>query len=190
MTSPWLAKRLLKQAGWTARLDVPLPERCVIVAEPHTSNWDGWYLVLGSLVLGLDLRWMIKAEANRAPWGKFLSATGALYVERGKGGSVEAAAAAFDGQTRMRVAIAPSGTRKRTDHWRTGFLRIARLAKVPIALGYVDYERREVGIGLCLDANLPDEELQATMAAFYATKTACRPEWASDVHFGKREKGS
>lgn len=188
MTSPWLARHLLKQAGWTARLDVPLPERCVIVAEPHTSNWDGWYLVLGSLVLDLKLRWMIKAEANRAPWGKLLSATGALYVERGKGGSVQAAADAFQGASRMRVAIAPSGTRKRTDHWHTGFLRIARMANVPIALGYVDYDRCEVGIGMVLDSSLPDDELQATMARFYATKTARRPECASDVHFGKREK--
>ena len=129
---------------------------------------------------------MIKAEANHPPWGGLLRWTGALFVERGKGGSVQAAIDLYASGEPLRVAIAPSGTRKRTDHWHMGFLRIARGANVPIALGYVDYARREVGIGPSLDPTLPDAELQAQMAAFYATKRASRPEHASDVHFGKR----
>ncbi len=182
MVNRQLAQRLLDAAGWRARLDAPIPDRCVVLGEPHTSNWDGWYAVLGMGALGVDLRWMIKAEANKWPVGPLLHRLGAVFIERGKGGAVQTAIYQFAADPGpLRLALAPSGTRKRTDHWRTGFLRIARAAQVPLVLAYVDYGRREIGFGPTLDATLPDAELRQQMARFYAGKVACKPDQASTV---------
>ena len=179
MTPAQTARMLLRLHGWTAHVQDDLPERCVVVAEPHTSNWDGYYMVLGSLALGLEAHWMIKAEHDRGIIGDLLRKTRAVFVDRGKGGAVQSAVKAFEGKERMRLSIAASGTRKATDHWRTGFLQIAREADVPISLGYVDYARKQVGIGPAVDSHLPDAELQAIMEAFYADKTPAIPVNAS-----------
>ncbi|MCB9739478.1 MAG: 1-acyl-sn-glycerol-3-phosphate acyltransferase [Deltaproteobacteria bacterium] len=181
MTPAQTARMLLRLHGWTAHVQDDLPERCVVVAEPHTSNWDGYYMVLGSLALGLEAHWMIKAEHDRGVIGDLLRKTRAVFVERGKGGAVRSVVEAFKGKERMRLSIAASGTRKHTDHWRTGFLQIAREADVPLALGYVDYARKQVGIGPAVDCHLPDDELMAIMTEFYADKTAAIPANKSPV---------
>jgi 1-acyl-sn-glycerol-3-phosphate acyltransferase len=175
---------MMRAHGWEARLDAPLPARCVVIAEPHTSNWDGYFLVLGATALDLGAHWMIKAEHRGGPVGALLRQTGAIFVERGKGGAVDAAVAAFASGGPMRLAIAASGTRRRTDRWRSGFLQIARRAKVPIALGYIDYARKRIGIGPALDSALPDAELRAAMIAFYHDKQGKRPEQTSEIRFG------
>jgi 1-acyl-sn-glycerol-3-phosphate acyltransferase len=180
-----VAKAMLRAQGWTAEVSDDLPLRCVVVAEPHTSNWDGWFLVLGSIALGLDAKWMIKAEHQRGPIGDFLRATGAVFVERGKGGAVRSVIEAFAEGGPLRLAIAASGTRRQTDRWRTGFLQIARGSDVPLALGYVDYKRRVVGIGPTLDCHLSDEALEAAMAAFYAPIVAKFDDRKSPVKFAK-----
>lgn len=180
--------RLLASHGWRARVDGPVPERCVIIAEPHTSNWDGYYLVLGNLALGLDIHWMIKAEANKPMLGPFLQRTGAVFVARGRGGAVRSAVQAFASGGPLRLAISPSGTRKATDHWHRGFLHIAREANVPIVLGFVDYGRHEVGIGPAFDAALPDRVLQERFAAYYANILPCKPSNVSAVRFATGEE--
>ncbi len=191
MVNRQFAQRLLDAAGWRARQDAPIPDRCVVLGEPHTSNWDGWYSVLGMGALGIDLRWMIKAEYNKALVGPMLQSLGAVFIERGKGGAVQASIDRFAADPGpLRLALAPSGTRKRTDHWRTGFLRIAREAHVPIVLAYIDYARREVGFGPTLDPALPDAELQQQMARFYADKVACKPDQKSTVDWPAAHEGN
>jgi 1-acyl-sn-glycerol-3-phosphate acyltransferase len=181
-----VANAMLRAQGWQSKIEAPLPERCVIVAEPHTSNWDGWFMVLGTITMRLNAKWMIKAEHQNGPIGKFLRGVGAVFVDRGKGGAVQSVIAAFDKGEPMRLSIAASGTRKYTERWRTGFLQIARGAKVPLVLGYVDYKNRIVGIGPTLDSSRSDAELEAEMAAFYAPMIARVEANKSPVRFAKQ----
>jgi len=77
--------------------------------------------------------------------------------------------------------IAPEGTRSATTHWRSGFWHLARAARVPIGLAFIDYAHREVGIGAWLDTTDDADADVARMQAYYARFTARRPENAGPV---------
>ena len=72
--------------------------------------------------------------------------------------------------------ITPEGTRKPNPHWRKGFYQIAMAAEVPIAIGYLDYVRKEGGIGKIL---YPTGDFDADIRVikdFYRDKTGRHPE--------------
>jgi 1-acyl-sn-glycerol-3-phosphate acyltransferase len=100
---------------------------------------------------------------------------------RGGTGVIAQLATAFAEHDDFKLVVAPEGTRSRTAHWKSGFYHLARAARVPLALAFIDYRRREVGVGGYLD--LTDDILvdMARIAAFYADRTGRRPENASPV---------
>jgi 1-acyl-sn-glycerol-3-phosphate acyltransferase len=161
----------LRASGW--RVEGALPPqaaRSVLIAAPHTSNWDLPYTLMIGLLLDLNLYWMGKASLFSAPFGPLMRWLGGLAVDRSKSNNTVAAAALAlqqaDGP--LQLVVSPEGTRGRVRQWKTGFYFIALEAKVPIVLAYVDYGRKVGGLGpLFMPTGDVDQDL-AEIKRFYA----------------------
>ncbi len=174
---PRLAAWTLRAAGWKIRLAQPVPARCVAIFYPHTSNWDTIIGLFAKAVVGLSINFIGKDTLFRGPLAPILVRWGGIPVNRREpGGFVEKIAAEFGKRRQFRLALAPEGTRSRTDYWKSGFYRIARAARVPLALGYLDYPAREIGVGAYLDLTGDVDADMARIRTFYAGKLGRRPE--------------
>jgi 1-acyl-sn-glycerol-3-phosphate acyltransferase len=163
--------------GWKKLGEPPRMAKCVLVAAPHTSNWDFVLMLVVSLACRLDLSWAGKHTLFRPPFRRIMRALGGIPVDRTqRQGITQQIVEAFRRADRLTVVITPEGTRRRTDRWHSGFYHVARLAQVPIVLGLLDYRTKEAGFGPTL---VPSGDLGHDMdlvRAFYAGRTGCRPE--------------
>jgi 1-acyl-sn-glycerol-3-phosphate acyltransferase len=142
-------KLLLKIMGWRV-VEPPVPEpKCIILGVPHTSAWDFIISLLYYNSEGHKAYVMVKDSFFRWPFGRPLRALGGIPVKKGKGANlVLQVIKEFQSREVLHLAIAPEGTRKATERWKTGFHTIARAANVPVYLGYFDWKRKEVGRGI------------------------------------------
>lgn len=146
-----LARLWLRLSGWRVEGEPPRVS-CVYLAYPHSSNWDGWMLLLHAWALHLDLRWMIKEQWLKPPLGGVLKMLGAVGVDRSAStGMVGQMVAEFERRDFFMLCVPPEGTRSRRDFWKSGFYHIAREAKVPICLGVLDYGQKRAGFGPLLE---------------------------------------
>jgi 1-acyl-sn-glycerol-3-phosphate acyltransferase len=148
-----MARWFLRLSGWEAEGVKPRAARFVLIAAPHTSNWDLAFLL--ALAAGFDLRvsWMGKHALFRPPLGWLMRLAGGIPVVRHRRGDMVAQAArSFANAEKLVLVVPAEGTRDRVDHWKSGFYHIARTANVPIVLGYLDYRRRRGGFGPTLQA--------------------------------------
>ena len=140
----------LRVNGWTVEGSLP-PEaaKSVLIAAPHTSNWDLPYTLMVAFVLRLNVYWIGKSSLFRWPFGPVMRWLGGIAVDREKSSNLVAASAEAivraDGP--VQLVVPPEGTRGKTRHWKTGFYFIALQARVPIVLAYMDYERKVSGLG-------------------------------------------
>lgn len=146
----WFSTAFLRRTGWT--LDGHVPDgqpRCVVIAAPHTSNWDLPYTLMVAFALRLNIRWMGKQQIFRWPFGALMRWLGGIAVDRSRSTNLVAASAQAlrDAPGSMHLVVPPEGTRSRTRHWKTGFYWIAHEAGVPIVLAYMDYPRKLSGLG-------------------------------------------
>ena len=149
------AKLLLKISGWTLDEDMP-PEvqRCVMIAAPHTSNWDLWYTRLAFFVMGIPLKFTIKREWTRFPFGLLIKPLGGIGVDRrpktansNRRNYTDIMREIFERYDRIAMVVTPEGTRSLRTEWKTGFYYTALAAKVPITFGYLDYKKKLAGVG-------------------------------------------
>ncbi|MBL8430294.1 MAG: lysophospholipid acyltransferase family protein [Dechloromonas sp.] len=179
-----LSRRLLALLGWTLVEPLERPAKAVLVGYPHTSNWDGVYALLVKLALGLDARWVGKDTLFRRPIGGIMRRLGGIPIDRSAPhGFVAQMAAEFASRPDFLLVIAPEGTRSLTKGWKSGFYRIALAAKVPVALAFVDYERREAGILTYLTLTGDPASDIATIAAHYEGRQGKHPELASPIRW-------
>ncbi len=161
----------LRLAGWKLQGQLP-PDtpKSVLIAAPHTSNWDLPYTLMVAFALRLNVCWMGKLSIFRWPYGGVMRWLGGIAVDRDKGTNLVDASAAklteADGQ--MQLIVPPEGTRGRTRHWKTGFYYIAQQAQVPIVLAFLDYERRVGGLGPVFRPTGDIERDMAEIKRFYA----------------------
>jgi 1-acyl-sn-glycerol-3-phosphate acyltransferase len=144
----YLSSLILKLLGWRTSADFPDVKKYVIVAAPHTSNWDFPLGILAAKALKLKAHWIGKHTIFRWPFGWFFRAIGGTPVNRDSSQDlIKQIAEAFNRSDQFVLALAPDGTRSKADHWKTGFWHIAKAAKVPIALAYLDFGNKKVGLG-------------------------------------------
>lgn len=178
----WLARFLLWLGGWKAVGPMPDVDKSVIVAAPHTSNWDVPLFVMTAFALDVPVSFLAKHTAFWWPLGLLLRAVGGVPINRGAPqGVVKQAVEAFARQEKLHLALAPEGTRRKVPYWKKGFYHIAREANVPIVMAYVDFRRRRVGVGPMLH---PSGDIHADMAIirqFYADVTARHPDLVGPV---------
>lgn len=172
-----LGRLLLWLFGWRLAGTSPEAPQCVLVVAPHTSNWDFLFGLAAKWALRLRVRFIGKHTLFRFPLGIFMRGVGGIPVDRSQsGGFVERVAAEFALGEPLYVVIAPEGTRRRVERWKTGFHRIAVEARVPILPVALDYAAREVRL-LPMYTPTGDyaTDLQALSACF-TPAMACRPE--------------
>jgi 1-acyl-sn-glycerol-3-phosphate acyltransferase len=171
------ARALLRLCGWRMTGALPDVPRMVIIAAPHTSNWDFVLGVLCMYACGFRVSFLGKDTLFRGPLGWFMRWLGGHPVDRSSPrGVVEQTVQAIQAAPQFILALAPEGTRQRVIEWRTGFYRVAEAAGLPVVLGYFDYGRKEVGFGPIMT---PSGNLEADMAeiqTFYRGKRGRRPE--------------
>ncbi len=145
----WCGRTLLRLGGWRMVGAFPDLPKVVMIGAPHSSNWDGVWGFGVKLALGLDVRILGKDSLFRIPLlGTLLRRMGVMPVDRRAAhGVVSQAAALIRGNDRFWYGLAPEGTRKRVEQWKTGFWKIARAADVPVLPAYFHYGQRVVGIG-------------------------------------------
>lgn len=166
-----LAEASLRLAGWRFDGEPPALKKYVILAVPHTSNWDGLLLVGLAQTLGLPLSWMIKDTWFKGPMAPILRAVGAVAIDRKRSRNiVEAMVAEFARRDELVLAIPPEGTRKRSEYWKSGFYHIALGANVPVVPGYLDYGRKRGGLGEPITMTGDVRADMDKIRAFYAAR--------------------
>lgn len=173
----WIARKLLHLCGWHLDVRIPDAPRLVILAAPHTSNWDGFFAITAMIALDLRLALFVKHTMFRFPFRNLLRWVGATPIDRrAAGGLIGQTVQAFRDNPQFVIALAPEGTRKRVDLWKRGFHLIATGAGVPVVCAYLDYGRKVVGTGLVIEQCTDYDGDLARVQAFYRTIQPARPE--------------
>lgn len=184
-----LGRFLLKLSGWKISGTLPAKEKYVLIAAPHTSNWDLYYMLAIAYALEMKINWMGKDSLFKPPFGFILRWLGGVPIDRSKTNNVVAAMAEeFTKRERLILAVPPAGTRSRREHWKSGFYHIAKSAQVPIVMGYLDYATKTGGFGGAL---VPGDDIAADMdhmRAFYGSVSGKFPDKESTVRL--RDEGN
>ena len=172
-----IVRRLLlwfyRSRGWKAVGAPPADRRCVIIAVPHTSNWDFVNYLGLTDALGIRAHFMGKLSLFRWPMTRFMVDMGGVAVDRAGGKNyVEAMVAEFARREEFMLTIAPEGTRGAVKQWRTGFYHIAVAAGVPLVCGTMDYATKTGGLG---PAIMPTGDYAADMARVFEFYRASKP---------------
>lgn len=179
-----VARLILKIGGWTTVGDPPTHKKAVLIVAPHTSNWDGLWLMAYKVALGIEVHFLAKHTLFWWPLGSILRALGAMPLDRNISAStVRQVVDAFAKRDQFWFALSPEGTRKWRPYWKTGFHRIARSADVPLVLAFIDYKKRQVGFGVALPRSQSIEQDLQAIREFYAPFVGRHPERQGPVEF-------
>ncbi len=180
-----LFNKFFDRQGWTLKgEDLVNHRRCVVIAAPHTSNWDLVYTLVAFDRLDLPVRFTVKKSWMKFPQGIMMKHLGGIAIDRSpKDGStdrismVDAMINLFDETPGdLAITITPEGTRSLRERWKSGFYHVARGAGVPILLGYLDYGKKEAGVGKVIEPSGDFEADMREISAFYQTVEAKFPE--------------
>ena len=173
-----MATLVFKVAGWhLGEIHNPEIKKSMMIAAPHTSNWDIILARAAFYLMGVDVRFTVKKEWTEH-WllGGLVRAIGGLPVDRSKNNSlVDGMVQLFDAYDELVILITPEGTRAYQPRWRKGYYFAALGAHVPIRLGYLDYKRKEAGIGAAVYPTGNYEADEEKIKAFYRTVTGRFP---------------
>lgn len=168
----YLALLIMKITGWRQEGRLPDSPKYVVIAAPHTSNWDLFYTLVIASAFRIKINWMGKDAIFRPPFRGIFRWLGGIPIDRSKSNNaVEQSIQLFNTRDELALVVSPEGTRKKVHSWKTGFYYIAHGANVPIALGFLDYRRKVGGFGA---AFMPTGNIEADMVeikAFYAGVT-------------------
>jgi 1-acyl-sn-glycerol-3-phosphate acyltransferase len=175
----WFSIGFLKATGWKVQGQLPANGRkSVLIAAPHTSNWDLPYTLMVAFALRLNVYWMGKQSIFKPPFRGVMLWLGGIPIQRESSNNVvEASIAAIqnaDGP--VQLIVPPEGTRSKARYWKTGFYYIALGANVPIVMAYMDYARKESGLGPVFEPTGNIEADMARIQAFYQPFTGKNPD--------------
>ena len=174
----YISKAIFAVAGWRLGPQVP-PEikKSMMIAAPHTSNWDFIFSRAAFFLMDVDVKLTIKKEWTTIPvLGALVRSLGGLAVDRSRNNSlVDGMVKLFAEHEELVILITPEGTRAYQPRWRKGYYFAALGANVPIRLGYLDYKEKEAGIGEAVWPTGDYEADEARIKAFYRTKTGRFP---------------
>ncbi len=155
----------------------PTLKQFVFIMAPHTSYWDFVVGRLGLWSIGVSSFFLIKKESFFFPLGIFLKAMGGIPVDRAKSNNVvNEVADLFKHHPALVITITPEGTRSLRKAWKRGFWFIAKKARVPIVMGYLDYGKKIAGVHKLFYPGASYEQDLAMMYDFYQNITAKHPE--------------
>lgn len=177
-----LAKLILHLLGWKLLEISERPTKAIVIAYPHTSNWDFCTSMLGLAAMRYQAHWVAKDTMIKGWGGYFFRAMGGIAVNRReRTGFVQKIVDEFDRRENFHLMIAVEGTRKRQDGWKSGFYRIAVAAKVPLLLATVDYSKKEMGMIAVIHLTGDEPADMALIATFYQGRIGYKPDQASPI---------
>ena len=161
----------LRLTGWKVVGKLP-PDavKSVLIAAPHTSNWDLPYTLMVAFALRLNVYWMGKASLFKPPFRGVMMWLGGIPVDRSQSNNLVAAssAAIMHATGPLQLIVPPEGTRSGTRYWKTGFYYIATGADVPIVMAYLDYDKKVGGLGPVFKTTGDIDADMAAIKAFFA----------------------
>lgn len=155
----YISGLVLKLFGWKVKGDFPEGNKFVVLAAPHTSMWDFVWGKFYYWSIRKPVKFMIKEKYFTFPLGILLKSLGAIPVVMSrKTGLVKQMVSKYKNDEVFMLTITPEATRSKVKRWKRGFYHIAKESQVPVALGYLDFEKKELGI---LETITPtDDELK------------------------------
>lgn len=164
--------------------EAPHVPKAVIIAAPHTSNWDGYWALVLKVAMQFDVRFFAKQSLFWFPLNLLLRGLGGIPLDRERAGSaVRQAVEMLDDNENFYFGLAPEGTRAKTRCWKTGFYRIAEKAGVPIVCGFFDYANKRVGLGPMIHLSGDRAADLEKMRSFYEKISGRWPEKTSPIVF-------
>ena len=139
-----LSKMILRLFSWKVNTNTPAIDKYILIAAPHTTNWDFPLMILTSQILNIKIFWMGKKSLFFWPINNVMLKLGGIPIDRSKQNSlVEQLSERIHNSNKFVLVIPPEGTRAKTNYWKSGFIHIARSAKIPIIFCYLDYKIKE-----------------------------------------------
>ena len=175
--SGWLGRSLLKITGWKIEGELPRYPKMVLAVAPHTSNWDFFLGLAVLFALRIKIRFLGKHTIFVPVIKQLLEFIGGMPVDRrSPHGIVEQVVDGFNQFDKMILAVAPEGTRSPIYPWKTGFLAIAKKAKVPVVLVGFDFKHKTVKFGPSLEHLNDIEENMHAVYSFFIDINAKYPD--------------
>jgi 1-acyl-sn-glycerol-3-phosphate acyltransferase len=183
-----IARAVLRLGGWRTAGARPDVRKYVVIAAPHTSNWDFLWVLAFAWALDIDVRWLGKHTLFRWPLGVVLRRLGGIPVRRHERANlVDRLADDFRERDALVVVIPAEGTRDWVPRWRSGFYHVARAARVPVALGFLDYGRRIGGFGPTLHLSGDVRTDMDRVRAFYDPAWGRYPERSGVIKLAEED---
>ena len=179
----------MKVFGWTVAGHRPDTDKIVIIAAPHTSNWDVFFLLAAAFCFRVRINFLIKDAWFFPVMGSVLRFFGGIPVDRSRSNNlVDDLATRIKDAPYFALVVPPAGTRKYTEYWKSGFYHIAAAAQIPLVSGYLDYAKKEAGLGLSF---VPTGDVSADMdrlREFYGPITGRYPEKKSRIRLRQEDE--
>jgi 1-acyl-sn-glycerol-3-phosphate acyltransferase len=188
----YIGKFIFFLLGWKLVAKPPKDlRRCVMIAAPHTSNWDFVIARAAFAIMRIPVKFTIKKEWFRFPFNLFFNLMGGIAIDRSpkeegkpRKSSTEAMAELFQKYKDLVVLVTPEGTRKKQTEWKTGFYYVAKMAGVPIACGWLDYSKKHAGVGLVLQpTDNMEQDLQQIMQFYRNIAPKFQENFSVDTRF-------
>lgn len=176
----FIGTTFLKLMGWKLDVSVPVHQipKCVLVAAPHTSNWDFFYAIFSFWALEIPMKFFIKDSWTKPWYGFLIRAVGGIGINRAqRSNKVEFSVELLNQSDKLYLLNTPEGSRSWAEKWKTGFYYIALQAHTPIILAYCDYEKKIAGIGRIISlSDKNKEEILDEIQDFYKNIKGKYPE--------------
>ena len=163
-------------SGWSIKGKVPDEERIVIIAAPHTSNWDFILAMLAIFGLNIKLRWLGKHSIFKPGFKFFFKWLGGIPVYRDNPSKlIDSVVKIVKKEKSIVIAMTPEGTRKKVKRWKTGFLRIAKQTHSKILLISIDAPTKSIEIGKNFNPTGNSDEDLAFIQKYYSSFRGINP---------------
>ena len=183
-----IGETFLRAAGWKVTGERPTVDRYVIIAAPHTSNWDMPFMLAFAFIFDIPVRWMGKHTLFKPPFGPFFKRLGGIPIVRHQpGGVVGQMIDHFEDSESLVLMVPAEGTRSHVDYWKSGFYHIARGADVPVVLSYLDFGTKVGGIGPSIRLTGDFGADMDKIRAFYSGKKGLRPQNAGTIRLREED---
>ncbi|NNH77622.1 acyltransferase [Acinetobacter sp. ANC 5380] len=172
-------KKLFLAQGWSFEGEFPNLPKAVAIISPHTSNIDAWHGFTALLGLGIKITIFGKHTLFKTPLKPLLEWIGVIPVNRSiQQGTTQQIIDFIDTQDHIWVGMAPEGTRKQAESFRSGFYRIAVGAHIPIVMFSLDYEHKAI---YCLGVFQPtgnyEQDVEQILDQYIGKFSPKNPDW-------------
>ena len=183
------ARWLLRRAGWQLEGVRPAIDRYVLIAAPHTSNWDFPLMLAFAAAFDIKVTWMAKHSLFFPPLGWIMRFLGGMPIVRHESRNVvDEMVDVFSNVSQLVLVVPAEGTRELTQYWKSGFYHIARQAGVPIVPSYLDFGRKRGGFGPGLEVSGDVGRDMQYFRDFYADMAGKFPARVGPIRLREEER--